>query len=400
MSFIFTFIQKMFFSAFLQGIRKLPFLTHQSAFSYGTQSVLMMTFRKHRFPSTPIKLSPAQWNYLEKNSYNRMRNLEQPYGIALEIHTQSSPSYWIYPKVLSSIKLSQIILSGSNLLHDYPHKAYDGNQYVYLGREAINLELCDRQGVNHNSTLWVFDSAMDVLSSIPDWSLKDRFIPKKNYNHSLEQHAVIQGGKDLSVDTYSVCQRFFQKRLPSERDVMLSSASQAYSHFYKIYGRDLLHHEKTAIDSSLQACKNRDYSSAFYPEWCHLYGFALTPLNQNPQHPLNLAAAPRWFNNEMLVCEKIVSCLAHLNRSLTDTQLRLTLCTHFWSLNNVVLKGSFTTTMEYKRHIVKTHQTLFPAHPLLFRRAGDSAVIAAIAVAFMNGHLDLRSSSNIKTYHY
>ena len=132
------------------------------------------------------------------------------------------------------------------------------------------------------------------------------------------EHAV-RGG-EIDVDRKSVIIREDEKRKIDQNRVMHGSAIDAYKNFFNTYKTKL----STEVQDVFKKAENArgkwqggSYTSQWRPEWCHAIAYSLAhkvdtktinrqliPIIENPQVKLNLAAAPKYLNTQMMELER------------------------------------------------------------------------------------------------
>ncbi len=322
-----------------------------------------------------LHLSSSDWNFLGANSYGRMRKMTEPYGVLLEKTSglSGTSSKWLQPNSSPdplAVPLHTLTLHTEPTRKTYCHKATDRNGHVYLGRKALDLRI---SGIP--STLWIFDSPQEAFC------ISSSSFPMSSGQHSLFEHTERKGHLLWDVDPDSVAIRTTLKRTRSQRQVMGQTAHQAYQNFLQTHA--LPPHEYQALFRGLNEYPGKPFRD-FQPEWCHLYGYQLSPLDKEPQCPTNLGAAPRWWNNEMFICEKVLGVLALAVYRDRTLDLKIQFSSTFWVLDRVALQGLFITQIQKALTTITTFQELHCHQPLLFRRSSDSTVIAQLIVDHVN----------------
>ena len=208
---------------------------------------------------------------------------------------------------------------------------------------------------------------------------------KKDLRKELaEIKPVTKGGSDMVIDHASVPQRdLIKTRTPDQNTVMGESARDAYEHFFDKLIDELHPEMKERLKRSFQAdLKEGLYKNSHRPEWLHLYGWSLTPINVNSQKKSNLGAAPKWANTEMMILERIIKWFAlHVPESLLTIKPKFDML-----LDSELVKHiDFSVRIQIKERYVSLVQSIDPflKYPL-FPKASDLAQGAGITHSILN----------------
>ncbi|CAM3013373.1 protease DO [Legionella steigerwaltii] len=208
---------------------------------------------------------------------------------------------------------------------------------------------------------------------------------KRDLKKDLEEMGQItKGGYDLTVDHESVPQRdLIKTRTPDQNTVMEESARDAYEHFFDKMTDELHPEMKKRLQRAFKAdIKDNFYKNSYRPEWLHLYGWSLMPMDKDPQVKENLGAAPKWANTQMMILERIVKWFA-----INAPESLLTIKPKFEMLldSELVKHIDFNVRIKMKERYVELIQKIDPflAYPL-FAKASDLAQGAAVTYNILN----------------
>ncbi len=195
---------------------------------------------------------------------------------------------------------------------------------------------------------------------------------------------VIKGGDPLMVHHESVSQRDLMKtRTPDQNTVMGESARDAYEHFFDKMADKLHPHMKERLKRAFKAdIKDNFFKNSYRPEWLHLKGWSLMPMDMNPQTKENLGAAPKWANTHMMILERTVKWFAqNAPDSLLTIQPKFEMLLDSELVNHI----DFKVKIQIKERFVELSQFIDPflAYPL-FSKASDLAQGAAITYQMLN----------------
>lgn len=195
---------------------------------------------------------------------------------------------------------------------------------------------------------------------------------------------VFKGGDIQEVQHTSVPKRdLIATRNPTQNKVMGESARDAYESFFDTMSDELNPEMKARLKRAFQAdIKGGLFINSYRPEWLHLYGWSLTPIDENPQTKDNLGAGPKWANTQMMVLERIVKWFA-----LNSPESLLTIQPKFDMLldSDLIKHIDFNVKIQIKNKYVKLMQSIDPflAYPM-FPKASDLAQGAAITYDLLN----------------
>ncbi len=146
---------------------------------------------------------------------------------------------------------------------------------------------------------------------------------QKELDEELASMPVItKGGTEMKIDHESVRIRDQNKvRKPDQNTVMGESACDAFAGFLENWEGDLTVDAKKFFKQAIEAPLRDAVLSNKRPEWLHLEGFSLTPVDKDPQRKDNLGAAPKWSNTTMMVLERLLKWFA-MNRPQSYLSLK------------------------------------------------------------------------------
>lgn len=210
-----------------------------------------------------------------------------------------------------------------------------------------------------------------------------------------EIERVTKGGDPLMVDHDSVSQRDLMKtRTPDQNTVMGESARDAYEHFFDKMADELHPHMKERLKRAFKAdIKDGFFKNSYRPEWLHLKGWSLMPMDRNPQVKENLGVAPKWANTHMMILERIVKWFA---QNASDSLLTIQPKFEMLLDSELVQHIDFRVKIQIKERFVELVQSIDPflAYPL-FAKASDLAQGAAITYQILN-HINPVSKQMVK----
>ena len=207
----------------------------------------------------------------------------------------------------------------------------------------------------------------------------------------------VKGGHEMEVDPRSVFLRETDRskgRGISQNKLMAGakkekSARDAYEEFFQQMESKLSPEMIKILKRAFSANIKNPRENQYRPEWLHAYGFALTPLSQNPQHKGNLGAAGKWANTEMMVLERIAKWFAlHQN-----TSTRITVKTLFEMLDESELidKIHFEVSIEFHTRFIRFIQDLDALKEApVFRKASDLAQATGIGYSILHSQTPIR----------
>lgn len=223
------------------------------------------------------------------------------------------------------------------------------------------------------------------IKETPLFSNKLSKSAKKELEKDLaEIEQVSKGGAELTVDHASVPQRdLIKTRIPDQNTVMGESARDAYEHFFDKMSDELHPDMKARLKRAFEAdLKDNFFKNSYRPEWLHLYGWSLMPMDKDPQKKENLGAAPKWANTQMMILERTIKWFA-----LNAPESLLTIQPKFEMLldSELVKHIDFSVRVKIKERYVELMQKIDPflAYPL-FAKASDLAQGVAITYNILN----------------
>ena len=237
-------------------------------------------------------------------------------------------------------------------------------------QESTDIEIACFSPNPNNEPFWGSVKATPVLKEgLSSESLKDL----------QEMGSTVKGGKELQVDYESVRQRTLMKsRNPDQNTVMGESAKEAFEHFYEKM-KDVLHPDmKMRLSRAFNAnFHGKLFENNHRPEWLHLYGWKLAPMNTNPQTRENLGAGSKWANTQMMLLEGVIKFFAeHCPESIGVIKP-----TFFMLLDSDLIEHiDFEVKAQIKENYIKLEQIIDPylQYPL-FPKSSDLAQTAGIA---------------------
>ncbi|MDW9167797.1 trypsin-like peptidase domain-containing protein [Legionella pneumophila serogroup 7] len=223
------------------------------------------------------------------------------------------------------------------------------------------------------------------IKETPLFSDKLKKSAKKELEKELaEIGQVTKGGSELEIDHDSVPQRdLIKTRTPDQNTVMGESARDAYEHFFEKMSDELHPDMKARLKRAFEAdIKDNFFKNSYRPEWLHLYGWSLMPMDKDPQKKENLGAAPKWANTQMMILERTVKWFA-----INAPESLLTIKPKFEMLldSELVKHIDFSVRVKIKERYVELMQKIDPflAYPL-FAKASDLAQGTAITYNILN----------------
>lgn len=208
---------------------------------------------------------------------------------------------------------------------------------------------------------------------------------KEELKKELDEIAPItKGGDTLVLDHASVPKRDLCKtRTPDQNTVMGESARDAYEGFFDSMTQELHPEMKQRLKRAFTAEIHDVLTKNYRPEWLHLKGWSLMPMNMNPQTKDNLAAGPKWANTQMMVLERTVKWFA-----LNAPESLLSIKPKFDMLLDTELAKhiDFQVRIQIKNRFVELTQSIdpFQAYPI-FTKASDVAQSTAITHSLLHG---------------
>lgn len=265
---------------------------------------------------------------------------------------------------------------------DYPVKFYiatDHNNTRYMGRSYLSCSIKyeeSKQSTEFN--IWFFDSTSETT----DASIKSY----AQFHHNelsvlpeiFKKEIIDIGGFWMDIKSSDIKNRIETGRSCSQKSVMKKSALNAFYDFFKEYEFFLSTRERMYWLYSLDKTK---YPNIFYPEWCHCYAYSLSRFFYNPQTSQNLAAAPRWFNNAMLVIERVIQHVS-LWSDQSQYPLKISFKSQFNRCKDIALSGEIRARFEHTiyKTSIEIVCPLSSSRPLLLTQASDSLAIAHIVI--------------------
>jgi large subunit ribosomal protein L28 len=203
-----------------------------------------------------------------------------------------------------------------------------------------------------------------------------------------EAGANVKGGAELDVDLASVAYRkSIKNRRPDQNTVMGDSAKNATEAFLEQFEDILDEKVIKKLRQSIEAPLRGLFKSNYRPEWLHLYGFGLTPKKLQPQTELNLGAAPKWCNTEMMIAEYIGQFLAELasEEGIDTVNVKILPVFHMFFDSDIVRHIEFKMKVEMGEREVEIEQQINPLGNALFKKKVDVAVGSVAVAKILNG---------------